>query len=175
MNALRMPRRCSCVVSVAVESERSASSVASGTTTARGALTPVAAARISGETFGIAPIGSSGTSSSTTVLRSVPTPSTSTSTTSPGASGREFAGVPVRITSPGSSVISRERSAISVANEKISSLEFPSCTTSPFTDVRSVRFPRSSSLAGTSRGPIGVKPSCPFARTFEPASGQRRS
>ena len=38
-------------------------------------------------------------------------PEISTSTTSPGFIGREFAGVPVRITSPGSSVISRHRSA----------------------------------------------------------------
>ena len=37
--------------------------------------------------------------------------STSTSTTSPGSIGRELAGVPVRITSPGSSVIRRHRSA----------------------------------------------------------------
>ena len=40
-----------------------------------------------------------------------PMPEISTSTTSPGSIGREFAGVPVRITSPGSSVISRQRSA----------------------------------------------------------------
>ena len=40
-------------------------------------------------------------------------PSTSTSTTSPGSHGRELAGVPVRITSPGSRVMKRERSATS--------------------------------------------------------------
>ena len=40
-----------------------------------------------------------------------PRPSTSTSTTSPGCTGREFAGVPDRITSPGNSVIVRAMSA----------------------------------------------------------------
>ena len=45
------------------------------------------------------------------VLRSVPSPSTSTSTTSPGCTGREFAGVPDSSTSPGSSVIVRAMSA----------------------------------------------------------------
>ena len=48
---------------------------------------------------------------STIVLRSVPSPSTSTSTTSPGSTGREFAGVPDSITSPGTSVIVRAMSA----------------------------------------------------------------
>src|SRR5947199_23360 len=53
-----------------------------------------------------------GTSPSTIVLRRIPSPSTSTSTTSPGSTGRECAGVPDKMTSPGSSVIVRARSVI---------------------------------------------------------------
>ena len=66
----------------------------------------------SSDELGCAPTSSrTGTSPSTIVFRSVPRPSTSTSTTSPGVTGREFAGVPDRITSPGSSVIVRAMSA----------------------------------------------------------------
>ena len=65
-------------------------------------------------------------------------PEISTSTTSPGFIGREFAGVPVRITSPGSSVISRQRSASWYATGNSRSSAVASCTTSPFRYVRSV-------------------------------------
>src|SRR5687767_2549782 len=41
----------------------------------------------------------------TTTLRSTPTPSTSISTTSPAAMARVVCGVPVKMTSPGSSVM----------------------------------------------------------------------
>src|SRR6185312_125960 len=51
------------------------------------------------------------TSQSTTVLVRRGRPPISTSTVSPGCIGRLFAGVPVSTTSPGSSVIRRERSA----------------------------------------------------------------
>src|SRR5918997_6412948 len=64
-----------------------------------------------GETWSCSPGPARSTSQLTTVLVSRPRPSISTSTTSPGSLGRELAGVPVRITSPGSSVITRERSA----------------------------------------------------------------
>jgi hypothetical protein len=50
-------------------------------------------------------------SPSTTSFSSRPRPSTSTATTEPGATGREFAGVPVKMMSPRSKVIVRARSA----------------------------------------------------------------
>ena len=55
MNVVRMPRRCSCVASVAVETRRSVSSVSASTGAA-----PSACARVAASTFGIAPSGSSG-------------------------------------------------------------------------------------------------------------------
>ena len=65
--------------------------------------------------------------------------STSTSTTSPGTTTEEPAGVPVRITSPVSRVSSCERSATRrpKGNSRVS-LE-SSCTSSPFTQVRTRR------------------------------------
>src|SRR5919108_4810225 len=84
---------------------------------------------------------------STTGLRSTPTPSIAHSTTSPALSERfgsmnspQPHGVPVRITSPGSSVNDREQKLISSATPKIISEVFESCTTSPFTRVVSLRF-----------------------------------
>ena len=71
-------------------------------------------------------------------FRSTPTPSTSTSTTSPGFiesfGSRKTptpSGVPVRIRSPGSSVSARETYAISVGIEKIRLLVRESCSSSP--------------------------------------------
>src|SRR2546428_19094 len=65
---------------------------------------PSAVETTSSDSLGCPPTSSrTGTAPSTIVLRSVPRPSTSTSTTSPGFTGRELAGVPERITSPGSS------------------------------------------------------------------------
>ena len=52
---MRTPRFAICTVSVAVETERSAASAAGLSVTLRGALTPSAAARVSGETRGCAP------------------------------------------------------------------------------------------------------------------------
>jgi len=52
-----------------------------------------------------------GTGPSTMWLVSAPRPSTSTVTTSPGYTARLTAGVPDRITSPGTRVISRAMSA----------------------------------------------------------------
>ena len=113
-----MPRRRSCWVSVAQETVRSACCASAESVTGRGALAPSAAARTSRDTRGIAPSGAS-SGPSTIGLLTRPTPSSSTSTVSPGATGREFAGVPVRITSPGSSVMKRERSATSAPKPKI--------------------------------------------------------
>ena len=66
-----------------------------------------------GDTLGCAPKAGILRGASTIVLRTDPTPSISTSTTSPGSTGLDPAGVPVRITSPGSSVMNRDRSATS--------------------------------------------------------------
>ena len=64
-----------------------------------------------------------------------PRPSTSTVTTSPGTTGRENAGVPERMTSPGSRVMRRARSATRYAmSHAISSVE-PSWRSDPFTYV----------------------------------------
>ena len=52
-----------------------------------------------------------GTGPVTMWFRNVPRPSTSTSTTSPGSTGRENAGVPEKSRSPGLSVIVRAMSA----------------------------------------------------------------
>ena len=62
--------------------------------------------------------------------------STSTSTVSPGAMTDEPAGVPVRITSPGSRVMCCDRSATMRGKEKSRSAVVSSCTRSPFTHVR---------------------------------------
>ena len=129
---------------------------------------------MAGETRGWAPKGAIGSPASTTGLRTDESPCSSTSTTSPGSTGREPAGVPVRMMSPGSSVMKRERSATRSANGKIRFAVESSCASSPFTSARSVIAPGSTSPAGTG-GPTGVKPSCPFAMTFEPRSFQRMS
>ena len=75
---------------------------------------PVAAERGGDDLLGLRRLGAdvlADARPSTIRLRRVPRPSTSTSTTSPGCTGREFAGVPDRITSPGTSVIVRAMSA----------------------------------------------------------------
>src|SRR4029079_12724871 len=68
----------------------------------------------------------------TTELVSAPMPSIETSTSSPGCIGPTPSGVPVRITSPGSSVITDVMWATRVGMSKIRSLVEPSCTRSPF-------------------------------------------
>ncbi len=96
--------------------------------------------------------GPASRSDSTTGLRSTPMPSISHSTTSPSLSERlgsmnspQPHGVPVRITSPGSSVNECEQKLISSATPKIISLVLESCMTSPLTRVCSLRFCGSSS------------------------------
>ena len=79
----------------------------------------------------------SGRRASTIGLRSDERPASSTSTTSPGSTGREPAGVPVRMMSPGSSVMKRERSATSSPNGKSRFAVESSCSTSPLTSARS--------------------------------------
>ena len=113
-------------------------------------------------------------SASTTVLRTLPAPSSSTSTTSPRSSTPVPVGVPVRMTSPGSSVMKRERSAMRSAKEKMRLEETSSWTISPFTRVRSTS-PCGSTSAAATAGPIGVKPSWPLENRLEPRSFQRKS
>src|SRR5262245_1213492 len=67
--------------------------------------------RVLAETAICSPAAVRSTSQSTTVFSRRPRPLISTATASPGSIGRELAGVPDRTTSPGSSVISRHRSA----------------------------------------------------------------
>jgi len=57
-------------------------------------------------------------------------------------------------------------------SQVISSVD-PSCTTTPFTNVRS-RFPRKSHPV-TSPGPSGAIVSEPFTRSIDPASVSRKS
>jgi hypothetical protein len=77
--------------------------------------------------------------------------------------------------SPGSSVISRERSATRCPKPKISSSVVASCTISSLTRVRRVSPSRSTSAIGVGGELTGVKPSWPLAMRFEPRSAQRRS
>src|SRR5262245_2741832 len=93
---------------------------------------------------------------------SVPTPSTSTSTVSPAFSGPTPSGVPVRSTSPGSSVMNVVTYSISEATLNTMSLVCPACRTSPFSRVstRTSFGSRSVSI----HGPSGHDPSNPFAR-----------
>src|SRR4051794_12880671 len=93
---------------------------------------------------------------STTGLESTPRPSISHSTTSPSWSERlgsmnspQPHGVPVRITSPGSSVKLWLQKLISSATPKIISLVLESCMTSPLTRVVSLRFCGSSTCASS--------------------------
>jgi hypothetical protein len=94
-------------------------------------------------------------------LRNTPTPEMSTSTTSPAfihSGGVRPAptppGVPVTITSPGSSRAHVEQYSMSCGTSKQSSPTLSSCTTSPFKRVVSRSFFTSgSSSAVTSHGP----------------------
>ena len=71
----------------------------------------------------------------TTGFFSVPTPSTVTSTVSPGCNGPTPAGVPVAIRSPGSSVITCEMKWMSTSSGKRKSTVVPFCRIWPFTRV----------------------------------------
>ena len=96
--------------------------------------------------------------------------SISTSTTSPSRSQRGGraaaptpAGVPVRITSPGSSVMRREAKAITSATGKIISLVRADCTVRPETRVRRPRsWGSGTASAVRSAGPRGQKVSQDF-------------
>src|SRR5262249_39324175 len=97
-----------------------------------------------------------------TTLRKTPMPSIDTSTTSPAASGPTPAGVPVRITSPGFSVITEEMKAMIRAQSNTIIDVRPLCFTTPFTRVVSAR---SFGLIDVSiHGPSGQKVSKLLAR-----------
>ena len=80
-----IPRRVSCTVSVAVDTRPSAASASAGSRGGPGGPAPVANARASSVALGIAPYSPSGSGASTTVLVTLPAPSSVTSITSPGA------------------------------------------------------------------------------------------
>ena len=74
-------------------------------------------------------------------------------------------GVPVRIRSPGSSVIVSRRKSTICGTEKMRSLVRESWRSSPLIHVRSARSPGSeTSSAVVIQGPNGHEPSKPFAR-----------
>ena len=101
---------------------------------------------------------------------------TSTSTTSPGSAAPAPAGVPVSSTSPRSSVIVRDTSATSSPNENSSSSAVTaSWTSTPLCHVRSTSVVSSSRPASSRRGPIGVYPSPPVARSSPAPSASARS
>ncbi len=80
-------------------------------------------------------------------------------------------GVPVSITSPGSSVVSRDTSATMSAKENSRSSPLTaSWASSPLTQVRSRTRSGSTDLASSSPGPSGVNPSMPLDLTFDPLS-----
>src|SRR5689334_11867389 len=98
----------------------------------------------------------------TTGFDRVPIPEMLMLTVSPLTIGPTPAGVPVRIRSPGSSVITAEiHSTIAPTSWIISEVRL-SCLTSPLTSVRNAR--SSGSRSVTIHGPIGQNVSCPFAR-----------
>src|SRR5258705_5832164 len=103
----------------------------------------------------------------TTGLVNVPMPSMVTLTVSPSSIGPTPSGVPVRIKSPGSSVITAEiHSTIAPMSWIISEVRL-CCLTSPLTSVRMSRSAGSTSV--TIHGPIGQKVSWPLARVHWPS------
>mmetsp|Transcript_23902 Transcript_23902/g.66231 ORF Transcript_23902/g.66231 Transcript_23902/m.66231 type:complete len:334 (+) Transcript_23902:467-1468(+) len=110
--------------------------------------------------------------------RSVPIPSISHSTTSPGTSHRGGfrkqptpGGVPVAITSPGRSVVKRETKAIMSSTPKTSSRVLESWRVSPLTRQRMpvlCTVSRLISSGVTITGPIGAYPSMAFPRSHWP-------
>ena len=125
---------------------------------------PQASSRCTSSTCGCAPNGARECSESTTVVTRRPVvgapgalgASTSTSTTSPGWATEDPAGVPVRMTSPSSSVMSCERSATSWPNGNTRPSVVSSWTISPLTQVRTRRAAGSRPAAEITAGPSGV-------------------
>ena len=95
-----------------------------------------------------------------------PTPSTVTSMTSPGVSqtGGVRApptppGVPVAITSPGTSVVNEEKYSTALGTSTISCAVRADCMISPFSLVVRATSDTSTSSVVTTSGPIGMLPS----------------
>jgi hypothetical protein len=90
-----------------------------------------------------------------------------TDTSSPCCSGPTPAGVPVRITSPGSSVMTWLTNAIRVGTSCTISEVRACCLISPFTEV--VRARSVGSAMVSIQGPIGQNVSKPLARVHCPS------
>src|SRR5579864_6067441 len=91
----------------------------------------------------------------TTGLLNVPMPASTISTVSPGCIGPTPAGVPVAITSPGISVITRDTHGIITSTGKTIALKAECCFLTPFSRVSTVPEARSYSVSIT--GPRGQK------------------
>ena len=89
-----------------------------------------------------------------TSLANSPTPSTFTTTRSPGATGPIPEGVPVEITSPGNNVMTDETNATSSSTPKISSRVLEACRRTPLTQpsTSSALASRPTAIQGPSRG-----------------------
>src|SRR5690606_12601924 len=94
-----------------------------------------------------------------------PTPSISVTTSSPATTLARPSGVPVRMMSPGESVMMADRYSISQGMLKTMSRVVPRWVSLPLTDVLRTRSIGSgTSAASTSHGPMGVQPSRFFTR-----------
>src|SRR2546425_13305723 len=102
-----------------------------------------------------------------TAFRSVPIPSTETSTTSSATSGPTPAGVPVAITSPGTSVIMREIQRTRKGTGKVINEVRADCRCTPLTCVSTSTSCGSSSVSIC--GPTGQNVSKPFPRVHCPS------
>ena len=93
--------------------------------------------------------------------------SISVTITSPGRQSTTPSGVPVRIRSPGDSVMKLLKYSMRKGASKIMSFVLPRWVTVPLTVVDSARFIGSgTSAASTRHGPIGVQVSRFFTRRF---------
>ena len=141
---------------------------------------PQASARMASSTAGGLPHPASAGPATTCVasrpvVRPEPVSATSTSMVWPGTATEAPAGVPVSTTSPGSSVMNRDRSATSSPKPNSRSAVESSCTSSPSSHTRSASPAGSTAAAGSSSGPTGANPSPPLDRTLDPESARRRS
>ncbi len=160
MNMCSRPRLRSTDDRVAVETPFSSSAVRVSRCGGRASsgTPPYAAARSASVNRGMAPYGASGIGESTIVLDSRPAVPSSTSTVSPGSTTEAPAGVPVRMMSPTSSVMRRERSATSWSKGKIRSAVVASWTSVPLTQVRRRRSARSTDAGSTQNRPDRREP-----------------
>ena len=83
--------------------------------------------------------------------------------------------MPVRMTSPGSRVMKRERSATESGEREQEPARVPLLHDLAVDERAQAQVVRAGPRRRQRAAPRGVKPSCPFARTLEPRSAQRRS